>query len=215
MLGYHLFMLFGNIWFRTLYGMRVRGKKNIPAQGSCLIVANHAGKLWIDLGILAALWPKRKPIMVMYGLPRQGGKVPKTMAIGNKIFPTIVSGSRGQGGAVGATRKILRALNNGETVMMMASGEVSWHGRLNQARPAAPWTALRTGVPVLPVAIMGTYDIWPRWQANPKRTGKITIRIGEPFTLSDGPQRRVSEEKILEAGTRITNEIQALIDMGR
>jgi 1-acyl-sn-glycerol-3-phosphate acyltransferase len=218
MLSYHLFMLLSNLWARSQYGLRVKGKGNIPQQGPYLIVANHFGRLLADLVLMPALWPKCRPVLVGYGIPRQENKgkleVPRTMVWGSKVFPIIVAGPRALGKGMKAVREILKSFKNDQAVLMMISGEVSWHGRLNSAREAVPWIALRSGVPVLPCSIYGTYDIWPRWEKKPKLTGKITVRIGQPFTLADGPQRKPSPEMFQDAGNRITSEIQQLLDMG-
>jgi len=209
-------MLVTNIWIRTLYRLRVHGKQNIPRQDACIIVANHPGKLWADLMIMPALWPYRRPISVAYADPQKSKnkKVPKLMTWGAKVFPTIISGQRGKGTALKATREILRALKEDEAVFMMLAGEVSWHGRVNPSRPAVPWIALRTGVPVLPCAIIGTYDVWPRWREKPSLTGKVTIRFGQPFTLKGSSSKRIKDDMVLDAGYRIKSEIESLQALG-
>jgi 1-acyl-sn-glycerol-3-phosphate acyltransferase len=209
-------MFITSIWVRTLYRLRVKGAKNIPTQGPCIIVANHPGKLWADLMIMPALWPKRRPISVAYAdfKKSKNKKVPKLMSWGAKVFPTIVSGRRGKGTALKATREILRVLKNGEAVFMMLSGEVSWTGRINDHRPAVPWTALKSGVPVLPCAIIGTYDVWPRWREKPRLTGKVTIRFGEPFTLNRKNSKRIKDVMVDAAGDQIKSEISNLFALG-
>jgi 1-acyl-sn-glycerol-3-phosphate acyltransferase len=215
---YHFFMIITNIWARTLYRLRVYGKEFVPRRGPCIIVANHYGKLWADLMILPALWPRRRPISVTYAMPQRTSKskqIPRVMSWGAKVFPIIVSGPRGKGTALKASRQIMRALKDGEAVFMMLTGEVSWHGRLGEPRPAVPWIALRSGVPLLPCGIIGTYDVWPRWREKPSLTGKVTVRFGRPFTLKDSPIKKITDEMVDDAGQRIQNEIEHLLAMGR
>lgn len=220
MLSYHLFMLFSNVWARSQYGLRVKGKGNIPQQEACLIVANHFGRLLADLVLLPALWPRCRPVLVSYGMPREKNRrqfnTPRLFTWGTKakIFPTIVAGPRLFGKGMVAARQILKSFKNNQAVMMMISGEVSWHGRLNPARETVSWFALRGGVPILPCSIYGTYDIWPRWEKKPKLFGRITVRIGEPLYLAEGPQRHISDEMVQDAGNRITGELQRLLDLG-
>ena len=213
MLRYHLFMLATNLWARTAYRMRVVGKEHVPTTGRCIVVANHPGKLLADLAIFPALWPRRRPVLIAYG-QMTGRGAPRTMAWGAKVFPMIVAQPRGSGNAVAATLEIVRALEREEAVFFMPEGEVSWTGRLNSARPAAAWAALRTNAPILPIGLIGTHDIWPRWQEKMSRTGKITVRIGKPFTLANARPQRITPEMLDQAGERIMDEIRKLWEMG-
>jgi 1-acyl-sn-glycerol-3-phosphate acyltransferase len=180
------------------------------------LVANHPGKLWADLMILPALWPNRRPVTVTYADPKKvkNKNTPKLMTWGSKVFPVIASGMRGNGTGLKATREILRSLAGGELVWLMLSGEVSWTGRINQPRPAVSWITLKSGVPVLPCAVIGTYDVWPRWQEKPNKTGKVTIRFGKPFRINDKQHKRIDDHMLFDVGQRIKSEIELLQKIG-
>jgi 1-acyl-sn-glycerol-3-phosphate acyltransferase len=92
---------------------------------------------------------------------------------------------------------------------------VSWTGRRNPAQPAAAWAALHSGTPVLLVALLGTYDVWPRWQQRMNCTGRITVRFGQPFILADARPNRITPEMLDQAGERIMAEIGRLVEMGQ
>ena len=45
--------------------------------------------------------------------------------------------------------------------------------------------ALKTGCPIVPVYIQGTYEIWPRNQKLPKIRGKTLCVVGKPLEMSE------------------------------
>jgi 1-acyl-sn-glycerol-3-phosphate acyltransferase len=45
--------------------------------------------------------------------------------------------------------------------------------------------ALRTGAPIVPVGVSGSYERWPRGQRLPRPGGRVTVRVGSPFRLAD------------------------------
>jgi 1-acyl-sn-glycerol-3-phosphate acyltransferase len=44
--------------------------------------------------------------------------------------------------------------------------------------------ALRTGAPIVPVGIAGSFARWPRGQKLPHPGGHVTVRVGSPFRLA-------------------------------
>ena len=85
--------------------------------------------------------------------------------------------------------------------MIAPEGKRSGHGRLQEARDGLAYIALRTGAPVVPVAVSGTERFW----ANLLRLRKTNARIeiGEMFRLEppDGQATRPRRED-LQAMTR-------------
>ena len=112
--------------------------------------------------------------------------------------------------SMGAAQSLVQALSDGEMVQIYPEGEVSWHGRLNPARPLAAWVALQGHAPIVPCVIDGAYDMWPRWANRPNLRGKLTIRFGQPYRLPP-VEGELDEAAVLErAGRRLISEIDEL-----
>src|SRR3970282_1679637 len=58
----------------------------------------------------------------------------------------------------GAIKRVLRALEDGGVVGIFPEGRFSREGRLVRGQPGVAMIALRSGVPVVPAAIEGTYE---------------------------------------------------------
>ena len=69
--------------------------------------------------------------------------------------------------------------------------------------------AIEAGVPVIPVAMIGTYEIQPTGQVWPK-LGKITVAFGEPIDLSEFKDRVKDPAALREATNRVMVALQAL-----
>ncbi len=61
--------------------------------------------------------------------------------------------------------------------------------------------AVRSRVPILPVGIK-----------NIKKKGRVTINIGEPFTMENFPKKRLSDQQRKEAGEFIKEKIVKLVN---
>jgi len=105
-----------------------------------------------------------------------------------------------------------KLLRQGKIIVMMDEGEVPWDGRLQPLRSGAAWLALRTHAPLVLVLVQGGYDIWPRWASRPHLRGKLVLKIGEPFYLSEAPCDRVTEEMLQAANRRLRAKLEALSD---
>ena len=106
-------------------------------------------------------------------------------------------------------------LNEGRAVAIAAEGEVPWDGQLiHPLAPGSAWLALRSQAPILPVVIIGGYDILPRWQDYPRLSGRITIRLGNPFYVGDQAATQVDDQAISTASQLIYERMASLIGEG-
>lgn len=206
-------------WMRALAGLtrvgmagltrvRVEGAlAAIPSDGPIILAANHASNL--DPVVMAA-----------YVLPRAGRRF---QWLGKKeIFDWPVLGWVARNGGVHpvdraaadveAFRLARRILDEGHILFVFPEGTRSSDGRLQEARDGTALLALRTDAPILPVGIAGSHGVWPRGQKLPHPGGRVTVRIGTPFRLSDvlpeGVDRRAAKGL---ATTHIMRRIAALL----
>jgi 1-acyl-sn-glycerol-3-phosphate acyltransferase len=86
---------------------------------------------------------------------------------------------------VDAFRLARRILDEGHVLMVFPEGTRSPDGTLQQAKDGVAMLALRTGAPVVPIAVVDSDLRWPRAQRLPRPGGRVIMRIGRPFRLAD------------------------------
>src|SRR5207248_11390047 len=103
-------------------------------------------------------------------------------------------------------------LGRGGAVVMCCGGGRWGSGGIGQARPGIGRLALESGVPVVPVAILGSYQVrnWKRLEFP-----KVTIWYGKPFRFEriEQPtkeQQQQAAELILERIKMMHAELQRL-----
>ena len=217
----------GRIAARVLYRFEAHGIENIPASGPCILGCNHPGKLLGDMFVMLAIIPRRIPVVIApEGMARgQAGRIGVMRSRGERLSARLFSAglrslpsigiSRGGDSPAAQNLAMMKALDGGEAVFLAVEGEVEWDGRLNPPRSGAPWMALRTGAPFVPIGVTGSYDIWPRWEQNPHLTGKVIVRIGQPIRLVETPPEWIDDRMIEDAGQRIMTEISKLVGVAR
>jgi 1-acyl-sn-glycerol-3-phosphate acyltransferase len=203
-------ILFG--WARLLYGMRIEGEENIPAQGPFILSCNeisHMGTMMTTVFLARHILSHNMATPVGFGdeyMWSQGWSRIYNRGGARPILPH----GRGQG-----TSGVLRALNalqEGRVVTMNPEGEMSWDGTPVPLKKAVGWLALRSGAPVvLIMATKGSYDVRPRWAQRPQLRGRFALRVSKPFSLTDKPQHTVTDGMIDEANRKIRHEMDELI----
>jgi len=91
----------------------------------------------------------------------------------------------------------------GTSVIIFPEGTRSKDGKLHNFKAGAMILAIKSGVPVVPVAILGTYEILPKGKLmmNP---GKVQIRVGRPIKTKNYNSKdkhqlaKVSQEAVAE-----------------
>ena len=180
---------------------------DIPREGPVIIAANHSSNL--DAVVIGS-----------WIIPKLGRRI---HWLGKKeLFAWPVIGWAAANGGVHpvdrdaadveAFRLAKRILDEGQILFVFPEGTRSPDGTLQQARDGVAVLAMRTGAPIVPVAIAGSARVWPKGQKLPHPGGHVTIRVGRPFRLADvlppGTDRRTAKAL---ATTLIMERIAALL----
>jgi 1-acyl-sn-glycerol-3-phosphate acyltransferase len=145
-------------------------------EGGCILVANHSSHADTAV-LLAALPPGAKPVFVAaadYWFDVPVRRFVLTSLAGG--LPVRRSGGSSYAALVAAVKPALAA---GRTVVIYPEGTRSTDGAIGEFRSGAIHLAKECGVPVIPVALLGTADVLPkggRLTPNP-----MEVRIGEPM----------------------------------
>ncbi|HYK95792.1 MAG TPA: (d)CMP kinase [Candidatus Dormibacteraeota bacterium] len=84
-----------------------------------------------------------------------------------------------------AFRTAMRILEAGQPLAVFPEGTRSKDGALQQVREGVGMLALRSGAPVLPVAVIDSDILWPRGTLLPRYGRRVTVRYGTPFLVAD------------------------------
>jgi 1-acyl-sn-glycerol-3-phosphate acyltransferase len=167
-------------------GLTVTGQWRVP--GGCVVVANHSSHA-DTAALLAALPPNAQPVFAAaadYWFDVPVRRFIASMVAG--VLPVRRSGRGTYAELLAAARPALMA---GRAVVIYPEGTRTKDGSLGEFRSGALRLARDCGVPVVPVAVLGTADVLPKG-ANFISPAPMQIRIGEPVdpdTVS-GPQLR-------------------------
>ncbi|MDT8284237.1 MAG: lysophospholipid acyltransferase family protein, partial [Thermovirgaceae bacterium] len=86
--------------------------------------------------------------------------------------------------AAGALKFLLERIQRGESVLLFPEGQRSTDGRLNPLEGGVGLLAAKTGVPVVPAYINGTFKALPRGSTG-YRPERITLVFGDPILVED------------------------------
>jgi 1-acyl-sn-glycerol-3-phosphate acyltransferase len=174
--------VFRDLWYQLLqrmlqllgvvfYGVRHWGRKNIPDTGGVLMVSNHQSHL--------------DPPLVGIGCPRRMNYVARQTLFSFAPFGWLIHSVGAfpidrEGVGLGGIKESLKRLKRGEMVLIFPEGTRTKDGSIARFRPGFTTLAVRSGAAILPLAIEGAFQVWPRWRKFPGR-GKIRVCYGAPI----------------------------------
>lgn len=140
-------------WFR----IEVRGIENIPAEGGALVVSNHSGTIPVD------------GLMTMVSIHDHAGRHLRPLGA-DLVFrlPFVGALARKGGATLACNEDAERMLRGGELVGVWPEGfkgigkPFSDRYKLQRfGRGGFVSAALRTGVPIIPLSVVGAEEIYP------------------------------------------------------
>ncbi len=167
-----LFEFLYDVWWRV----EVEGARNVPGDGRALLVANHAGSLFpFDATMMTMAIMKEHP------LPRW----PRFMVLDWAfVLPFLSAFMRRCGGIPASPQNATRLLEADEMVMVFPEGvkgtgkPFSERYRLQRfGRGGFVEIALATEAPIIPVAVVGSEEIYPTIADSPT----LARAVGAPF----------------------------------
>ena len=180
---YYFFRFLISLLASLFLRRQVLSKGNMPQHTGCIVVANHLNLL--DSPILGVSLGRRVYFMAKEDLFHS--RIIGWMAKQFGAF-SVAKGRLNRR----AGRTALQLLANGQALIIYPEGKRSDDGKLGQAYSGAALLAVKSGAPIVPVGISGTRQlIGKKWFL---KRPKITLNIGQPFTLSASQDKLNQEE---------------------
>lgn len=161
------------LYLLAFYHARCWGVREIPAEGPVLFVSNHQS--FYD------------PILIGFGASKRHfyslGRHTLFQTKLAKLFENYSNSIAVQQGAgdVKAMKQCIEVLNDGQALMLFPEGARTLTGRVEKFETGAMLIIKRAKPMVVPVAVEGPYDIWPRKQKRPNFRGRMGVMFGHPI----------------------------------
>ena len=108
-----------------------------------------------------------------------------------------------------ALKWAIKALKDGKVIGIYPEGTRSLTGKLQKAKTGVARLALAAKVPVVPVGLIGMFEILPKGCYIPKFK-RATINIGNPIYFKKYYNKKINNKILNEITTKIMNEIAKL-----
>lgn len=201
--AYRRFIMLVDWTLTRIYVRRfeVVGLDHVPVDGPLILASNHLNNA--DPPMIALAIPRHPTFMAKQAMIRWPILGPAFRIFG--AFPV----RRGQVDRA-AMRAAVGVLERGDMLVMFPEGSRSRTGSLTRAHSGTAHIALRSGAPILPVAITGTEVIrWPWLFLKPYTVPHVKVTIGEPFLLP--PVENLTAQATSDATSVIMHRIAALL----
>jgi long-chain acyl-CoA synthetase len=169
-----------------LFRVEVTGVENLPASGAYIISPNHQS--YLDPFMLCSTLPFRIYRKLFFvgaveyfetALTQWFARIANLVPVDpdSNLVPAMKAGAFG--------------LAHGKILVLFPEGERAIDGTVKKFKKGAPILAQHMRVPIVPVAIKGVFELWPRgrsfnWRLlRPWSRHRVKIAIGAPMSIAE------------------------------
>ncbi|HLC60968.1 MAG TPA: lysophospholipid acyltransferase family protein [Candidatus Nanoarchaeia archaeon] len=197
-IGKYIIVPFFNLWLKQISGI-----ENLPPD-AFIIAANHSS--YMDHPLIVGNIVKHKNRKVHF-LSKKEHFDTTLKAIWHRYAGAIPL-DRQRGGKL-ALKKAVKILKEGKIIAIHPEGTRSLDGKLMRAKTGIARLSLAAKVPVVPVGLIGTFEILPKGKYIP-RMKRAIIHIGKPMYFGKYYRKPVTKRLLREITTKIMKEIAKL-----
>lgn len=182
------------IVFKWIYGVKYLHEDRAPKTGRYIVAPNHASNF--------------DPPIAGLAMPRPTYYMAKEELFKNPILRFIVKSlgafpiKRGKGDNA-AIKKAISILNNDDLLGLFPQGTRRKEGKFDRLHDGIAILAMRTGSPIIPLALVGTQKM---------KRNKVAVVVGEPIIVEKEKPRK---ERINEIKTTLSEKLAELYAEGQ
>ncbi len=171
--------------------IELRGLENLRPGQNYIFMSNHASNL--DPPVLIPSIPGRCSVLVKKELFRT-----PILGTGMRLAQLVPVDRSDREAAIESVHAAIGVLRQGLHMVIYPEGTRSSDGRLLPFKKGPFHLAMESGVPVLPVTLLGTYECWPKTRFA-LRPGTVTVVFHPPLDPGDYADREALMKAVREA----------------
>lgn len=176
---YSVIKLLVKILLKIFYRLKVYGSKNF-IKGPAFIASNHAS--YLDPAITAVSFPE--PIHFLGRSSLYKNKWFGKLILKLQCHP-VTQGAEN----TAALKTVFNILKNKNKVYICPEGTRTKTGEIQSGLIGIGLMVSKSKVPVIPVYIHGSYDIWSVHRKKPKLKGNLVVIFGTPLFFDNPPMK--------------------------
>lgn len=181
----------------SVFGFRARFAEPLPATGGLLVLSSHQSHL--------------DPLLLGLATDRRLSSLARSTLYRFRPFGAVITALDAvpidrEASALAGMKVVIRRLEAGAAVIIFPEGTRTHDGLIGDIKGGFAIIARRAGVPIVPVAIVGAHECWPR-SARCPRPGRIRLEFGRLITPAD--VAAVDDETLVAECTRRLAELDA------
>jgi 1-acyl-sn-glycerol-3-phosphate acyltransferase len=152
----------------SVFGIRTRFAEPLPEQGGLIVLSSHQSHL--------------DPLLLGLACDRRLSSLARSSLYTFKPFGFIITALDAvpidrNASAVAAMKTVIKRLEDGAAVIIFPEGTRTATGHLGEIKSGFALIARKAKVPIVPVAIVGAWECWPKTRLLP-RPGRIRLEFG-------------------------------------